>query len=336
MFLGIPAVIAGISFMMAGEVLQTPEHQKNQDSFVPYSQPIPESEKSIDLVPVEGGSFLMGSPEDEPGRTEDEGPQKEVTVDSFWMGKFEITWGQYDLFANEVAGRLEEELASGSRDIEIAVDGISTPTPPYVDMTFGMGRDGYPAISMTHYAAVMFTKWLTAKTGTFYRLPTEAEWEYACRAGMDSSNGYEEGRELDELAWYADNSGGTYGQAGTKEPNALGLHDMLGNNAEWVMDQYHEDYFEQLEDGAANPWFRPDELYPRSVRGGSYRDSAEDQRCANRRGSEANWKMLDPQLPKSLWWHTSAPFVGFRIVRPLEEPSREEMEQHWIEAMEDF
>lgn len=322
-----------ISAFLAGFFLTS-----DDDPFTEYSQLIPGTDVSIEMVPVEGGTFLMGSPDDEQGRSDDEGPRREVKVDSFWMGKYEITWNQYDLFANEVIGRLADELATGQRDIEIPVDAISTPTPPYVDMTFGMGRDGYPAISMTHYAAVMFTKWLTAKTGDFYRLPTEAEWEYACRAGSDSAYHFGESPdEIDRYVWYNGNSNRSYNAAGTKEPNGFGLHDMSGNLAEWTMDQYYEDYFERLEgEPAENPWFKPDQLYPRSVRGGSWQDGPEDQRCAKRRGSQERWKMLDPQMPKSLWWHTSAPFVGFRVVRPKETPSSEEIERYWIEAMEDF
>jgi formylglycine-generating enzyme required for sulfatase activity len=308
------------------------------ESFSSYSQQIPGSTESIDMVPVTGGEFLMGSPQDEAGRHEDEGPQRNVNVDSFWMGKYEITWNQYDQFANEVIGDLREKLAAANHGLNISADAVSTPTPPYVDMSFGMGRDGFPAISMTHYAAVMFTKWLTAQTGEFYRLPTEAEWEYACRAGSTSAYHFgDDPSDIDRYVWYNGNSNRSYNRVGTKEPNAFGLHDMSGNVAEWTMDQYHQDYFERLEGNpAVNPWFRPDVLYPRSVRGGSWQDGPGDQRCAKRRGSHERWKQLDPQMPKSLWWHTSAPFVGFRIVRPKETPSREEMEAYWIEAMEDF
>ncbi|REL33053.1 formylglycine-generating enzyme family protein [Rhodohalobacter sp. SW132] len=309
------------------------------NSFTDYTIEIPGSEVELNMVAVPGGTFSMGSPQDEPGRSENEGPRREITVDSFWMGKHEISWSQYDLFANEVISRLEEELADGSgRGIEIEADAISTPTPPYVDMTFGMGRDGYPAISMTHYAAIMYAKWLTAKTGDFYRLPTEAEWEYACRAGTETA--YHFGNSTDEIdryVWHSGNSDRSYNRVATKESNAFGLYDMSGNLAEWTMDQYYEDYFERLEeDPADNPWFRPTELYPRSVRGGSWQDDVEDQRCAKRRGSQERWKMLDPQMPKSLWWHTSAQFVGFRLVRPVETPPAEVIEQYWIEEMQDF
>jgi len=313
--------------------------QPNGQPFENYTEVIPGYEIDIDMVAVPGGVFTKGSPDDEVGRSENEGPQREVEVDSFWMGKYEITWNQYDPFANEVAERLAEELAiSRDREVEIPADVLSTPTPPYVDMTFGMGRDGFPAVNMTHYAAVMYAKWLTAKTGHFYRLPTEAEWEYACRAGTESAYLFgETADEIDEYVWHSGNSDRSYNRVGTKKPNNFGIHDLSGNIAEWAMDQFYEDYFERLEgDPADNPWFRPDQLYPRSVRGGSWQDDPDEQRCAKRRGSQERWKQLDPQMPKSLWWHTSAPFVGFRLVRPKVTPSPEVIEEYWIEEMEDF
>jgi len=331
-----PVFVITISLFLWGFY---PFQSLDLNPIVDYTIVIPGSDVELDMVAVPGGTFTMGSPQDEAGRNENEGPTREVSVEPFWMGKYEITWNQYDLFAGEVMSRLEEELAARTdSDIQIDADALSTPTPPYVDMTFGMGRDGYPAISMTHYAAVMYAKWLTAKTGDFYRLPTEAEWEYACRAGSETAYHFgDSADDIDQYVWYRENSDRSYNRVGTKEPNAFGLHDMSGNLAEWTMDQFYDDYFEKLDEVPAdNPWFRPTELYPRSVRGGSWMDDAEDQRCAKRRGSQERWKMLDPQMPKSLWWHTSAQFVGFRLVRPAETPPEEVIEQYWIEEMQDF
>ncbi len=308
-------------------------------SFEDFTMEIPGTGEDLEMVAIPGGEFMMGSPGDEAGRAENEGPQRRVQVDPFWMGKYEITWNQFDLFANEVMADLETELASADqKEISIMADALSTPTQPYVDMTFGMGRDGYPAISMTHYAAVMFAKWLTAKTGNFYRLPTEAEWEYACRGGTETAYYFGNSAEdIDDHAWHRENSDRSYNQVGTKEPNPFGLHDMAGNLSEWTMDQYNEDYFKRLDgEPADNPWFKSTELYPRAVRGGSWQDDPADQRCAKRMGSDSKWKQLDPQFPKSLWWHTSAPFVGFRLVRPAEPPSPEDIEEYWIEEMDDF
>lgn len=309
------------------------EKDKRTDppEFSPYSQNIPGSDVSVELIPVPGGTFMMGSPEREAGKGEDEGPLREVKVDSFWMGKYEITWEQYDLFVNEEISNLKNRTSPLNGEVKIEVDAITSPTPPYIDMSFGMGRDGYPAINMTHYAALMFAKWLSAKTGHFYRLPTEAEWEYACRAGTNTAYYFGNNpNELDEYAWFRDNSEGGYNKIGTKTPNALGLYDMHGNVAEWTMDQYIEEYHEQLEGEVAdNPWFKPTKLYPGSVRGGSWMDVRDDLRSAKRKGSSKEWKKRDPQLPKSIWWLTDAPFVGFRLVRPKETPSKEEIENYY-------
>lgn len=315
---------------------------------------IPGSEEEIEMILVPGGTYEMG-----PLKS---GETHKVKVDSFWIGKYEITWNEYNQFRNEVledirtkiykelygvdiesdalsSPTLSEEALNMLRENDVPADIISLPSPPYVDMTFGMGTDGFPAVGMTHYGAYMFTKWLTVKTGDFYRLPTEAEWEYACRAANPGE--YEmisNASELNEAAWYEGNSDRKYQQTGQKEPNALGIHDMLGNVTEWTFDQYHEDYMSQLENEPAdNPFFKPTELYPRTARGGSWMDEAEAASCLQRRPSNPQWKMKDPQLPKSLWWHTNAPFIGFRVVRPVNEPATvDEMEEYWIEAIQDF
>lgn len=319
-----------------------------------YSARLPNSDEEIEMVLVPGGTFEMGPFEN--------GETHEVKVDSFWIGKYEITWDEYNQFRNDViedlrtevysvlygvdldadavsSPTLSEEALDLLRENEVPADIISLPSPPYADVTGGMGTEEFPAVSMTHYAAFMFTKWLTVKTGEFYRLPTEAEWEYACRAA--AGDGYEplsDPAELDRLAWHRENSNRKYHKPGKKEPNALGIHDMLGNVTEWTFDQYHEDYVTRLEGNAAdNPFFKPTQLYPRTVRGGSWMDSSEAANCLQRRGSTPNWKMRDPQLPKSLWWHTNAPFVGFRVMKPVNQPeSVDEREKYWIEAIQDY
>lgn len=315
---------------------QTADSEKKQSNFEEYTQPIPGSDEEIDLVPIEGGTYFRGSPESEEGHSEDESPRHEVNVDSFWMGKYEITWDQYELFVKEKLSELEQQLP-GEGDIQMDADAVSLPTPPYTDMSFGMGKNGYPAINMTQYAAVMYAKWLTAKTGHFYRLPTEAEWEYACRAGSETAYHFgDDPSELDQYAWYKENSDRAYQKIGTKEPNPLGLYDIHGNVAEWTMDQYVDEAYEEYEgETADNPWIKPTEVYPRSVRGGSWDDDPEQLRCAERRGSEPRWKERDPQFPKSVWWFTDASFVGFRLVRPETTPPDEEIEEYWLEAMEE-
>lgn len=304
-------------------ILLSFNHVQAQQSFQSYSV---EVEEPIEMVPVEGETVMLGSDGSSNG--------VEVQVNSFWMGKYEITWQQYHQFSRDVMSSLAGQNLPGVK-LGVDADVISLPSPPYVDMSFGMGTEGFPAISMTHYAASMFTKWLTAKTGEFYRLPTEAEWEYACRDGISSS-----GEDLVSQAWYKANSDRGYQEVGTKQANSLGIHDLSGNVAEWITDKYFENYYEKVKDlgdePIQNPWFQPTELYPRAVRGASWMDEEGEVSCTKRRASNSNWKMLDPQLPKSLWWHTSTQFLGFRIVRPLNQPSEEEIQQYWPEEIQDY
>lgn len=306
--------------------------------FVRYDEKIPGSDITISMVPIQGGTFLMGSPLNEEGRKSDEGPQKVIKVDSFWMGAYEITWEQYSQFLDEKAANVKSREVTLKDGSKMIVDGVSTATLMYIDMSFGMGRKGYPAINMTQYAAMMYARWLFTKTGHFYRLPTEAEWEYACRAGSKSAYYFgNSSKELDKYAWFKGNSGSGYQKVGTKAPNAFGLYDMHGNVSEWTADQYVADYFKKLKGNPAdNPYSKPTTLYPRSVRGGSWMDVGQDLRSARRQGSSNVWKQRDPQMPKSIWWLTDAPFVGFRLVRPQATPSKAEIEKYWIEVMEDF
>jgi formylglycine-generating enzyme required for sulfatase activity len=299
-----------------------------QDSnFKSYTQKIGGSPQVYDMVAIPGGEFMMGSPANEKGRRADEGPQHKVKIEPFWMGKTEVSWDIYDLYAFK---NMEKEMGARHPDPDKSVqktDASTRPSPPYVDMSFGMGRSGYPAINMTQYAAIYFCKWLYEKTGVFYRLPTEAEWEYACRAGSKTPYSFGDESKIDEYAWYRKNSDAAYKKVGTKKPNAWGLYDMHGNVMEWTLDQYIPDYYSKKPAGEA---FAPvTELYPTSVRGGSWDDEAADLRSAARVASKPEWKILDPQLPKSEWWMTSASFVGFRVVRPLKTPSPEEIKAYY-------
>jgi len=301
-------------------------------NFESYEEAISGSAESIKMVPVQGGTFLMGNN----SAHEDESPAHKVSVDDFWMGAYEITWDQYQLFAERrIDGIKNPDLDD---EVDIDIDAIAAATTPYVDMSHGMGRKGFPVVNITEYAALTFCKWLSAKTGKFYRLPTEAEWEYACRAGsMDNYSFGNDSTQLGDYAWYTANSENKYQKIGLKKPNAFGLYDMHGNVAEWTMDQYNEHtYISRKGKKVINPWVKPTELYPRSVRGGSWRDRAMELRSSARAGSSAAWKRIDPQIPKSRWWFTNAPDVGFRIVRPKHTPSAEEIEKYWLNAIDDY
>jgi formylglycine-generating enzyme required for sulfatase activity len=203
-------------------------------------------------------------------------------------------------------------------------------------MSFGMGKDGFPAISMTQHAANKYCQWLSAKTGQFYRLPTEAEWEYACRAGTTTTYFFgNDAAQLKEYAWFEANSDFKYQKVGKKKPNPWGLFDMHGNVAEWCLDQYAPDYYQQFKDKVAeNPWNKSTKPYPQVVRGGSWDDTPEALRSAGRRFSGKEWKAQDPQLPKSIWYVTDAQFLGLRVIRPLKVPSAEEMFKYWNNGVE--
>lgn len=294
-----------------------------------YIEQIQGNDYKLPMQFIPSGSFTMGSPKFEKGHFGDEGPQHQVSVDGFWMGQFEITWDLYNLF---VSRELDGNQISNAEDSEVSidVDGISGATTPYVEMSFGMGIDNYPAICMTQLAAVKFCEWLSAMTGRFYRLPTEAEWEYACRAGTKTAFSFgDDSSQLEEYAWYAENSNDKYQEVGSKKPNPWGLYDMHGNVAEWTLDHYIPTVYGQRIAGVSNPLAEGQKVYPKTVRGGSWMDSPNRLRSAARRPSTKKWKKRDPQIPKSKWWHTDAPFVGFRVVRPLKTPSEEEQKKYW-------
>ena len=213
----------------------------SSDAFAPYTEHIPGTTVSFDMVPVTGGSFVMGSK----SGAKDEAPPHKVEVSSFWMGKFEVTWNEYDLFA------------FGDWNV-FATDAVSQPTPPYVDPTFGLGHEGHPALGITHHAAMEYCKWLSAVTGKTYRLPTEAEWEYAARAHSQSA--YFTGNDpsgIADYAWTQDNSNAKPHPVGKKQPNPFGLFDIYGNVREWVQDAYKSDFYASPAAGAPNPSRRP-------------------------------------------------------------------------------
>lgn len=316
------------------------EHAKNSSDaeIAEYTAKIPQTGIPYHMVPINGGEFLMGSPPQEQGREDSEGPQARVQVAPFWMGKYEVTWDEYEPF---MITRVERFKHGARKDYDPAqhtiVDAVSAPTAPYVEMSFGMGQYGYPAICMTQHAANKYCQWLSAQTGHFYRLPTEAEWEYACRAGTTTAYSFgDDPSKLDQYAWYYDNSDEKYHKVGEKKPNPWGLYDMHGNVMEWTADQFVPDYFRRLPAHAENPFVRPQTLYPRSVRGGGWDDDPERLRSAFRRGSDPTWQQQDPQLPKSVWYLTDAQWLGFRIVRPKRIPSVEEMYFYWNSSANKF
>ena len=334
-----PNSLATTFFLTAFAVVTT--KAQTTTAFKSYTQIISGSNQTYSMVAIPGGKFMMGSTPDQKGHQPDESPAHSVTIEPFYMGKYEVTWDLYDLFTTK---NIEKEMATRYPDgADLSkTDATTRPSPAYVDMSFGMGREGYPAINMTHYAAVKFCAWLYDKTGVFYRLPTEAEWEYACRGNdKNATLAYSFGNDaklLGDYAVYKGNSDGGYKKVGTKKPNSFGLYDMHGNVMEWTQDQYVEDYYKQIASGTIKELYAPTTtLYPHSARGGSWDDDPAVLRSAARTPSAPAWKMLDPQSPKSDWWLTSASFLGFRIVRPAKTPGSEEIKAYYgIKPIKDY
>ncbi|MEO5684390.1 MAG: SUMF1/EgtB/PvdO family nonheme iron enzyme [Chitinophagaceae bacterium] len=289
--------------------------QHTADSFKTYEQKVPGADLYFKMVPVKAGVFLMGSNDKEKNRNSDEGPQKQVSISACWVAAFEVSRDAFDVF-------YKDETTPQN-----TVDAVTRPSQQYIDFSMGMGKEGgYPVNSLSQYAALMYCRWLYNATGIFYRLPTEAEWEYACRAGATTAYYFgDDETELGKYAWFAANSNAKFQKAGQKLPNAWGLYDMLGNVSEWTLDHYDEKILEKITDKQADP-FAPlvTARYPKVLKGGNYADAASQLRVAGRLKSDPVWNRRDPQIPRSKWWITDAPFVGFRVLRPLLQPTKEQ------------
>lgn len=284
-----------------------------------YSDRIDGVRMKLKMMPIPAGSF----------RFQGDNPDDMITahIDPFWMAETEIAWDLYQPFMNPIILRNKDGYPQDETQVKNEDIMLAQPSRPYHAMSFGMGVRRHPAIAMTHHAANKFCQWLSWQTGHFYRLPTEAEWEYAARAGIsdDSPEG------VAAFAWYDENSNGSYQRIGKKETNAWGLHDMLGNVMEWTLDGYVENRRSALggNDEETNPWVRASGPYPHVCKGGHWNSDISELTFSGRTPSSPQWKISDPQTPKSIWYHTSIMWIGFRPVRPVEVPSAEEMYRYW-------
>jgi formylglycine-generating enzyme required for sulfatase activity len=332
---GIPVVAGALLVALLPAIGQVPDKlplvEKNEQQ--PYTEKVkgdPNSEAKtldakFDMVPIPGGVYMMGSPSTEAGRNADEGPQHPVKIRPFWMAKCEVTWDEFEIYQKEKG---VEDPETNDKAIKAKPDAITGPTPPYVDKYYGHGVEGHPAMCMTHHCAMEYCRWLSQRTGKLYRLPTEAEWEWAARAGTTTAYSFgEDAKDLKDYAWFVKNSAPTPNddpqthKVGTRKPNPWGLHDMYGNVQEWCIDHYEKDYSRWPKDKLSlSPVVLPtDKRFSHVARGGSWSDPAERLRSAARRGSDKTWIKDDPQRPQSIWWLTRFDTIGFRVIRPVEE-----------------
>ena len=302
-------------------------------AFENFIETIPGTAASISMIAVPGGEFTIGSPEDEPFREDNEGPQRRVRISPFFMGEVEVTWDQFWAFYSETMseGRTPPAViyANNSRD---DIDAVSGPTPPFGLPDQGWGMGSRPAITMTHYSAQTFCQWLSLKTGKKYRLPTEAEWEYAARGGTQTPYFFEgnprklsnkgflkdifepDTTGIDSHVIYVNNSDNRSQEPSETRPNPFGLKNMLGNVMEYCEDWYADDSYESITDGELDPR-GPSEGTEHVVRGGHYNSDAADLRSAARSHTEHDdWLKTDPQNPKSIWWYSDVKGIGFRVV----------------------
>ncbi|HOS72832.1 MAG TPA: SUMF1/EgtB/PvdO family nonheme iron enzyme [Bacteroidales bacterium] len=298
------------------------------ERFEDFTEMIPGTRVSFDMVALPGGKFRMGSGENEPLRNDDEGPVREVTLSPFWIGRTEVTWDEYLAFFRETSsqGRTEGQVVTTGK-----TDAISGATPPWGAPDQGWGKGARPAITMTWHAASVYCQWLSQVTGKKYRLPTEAEWEYACRGGTETPYFFEgnpkkftsrgflkkfigpDTANIASSVVYMVNSPARTQEPSFVRPNPFGLLNMLGNVAEFCLDYYSADYY-AADSVRVNPR-GPARGKEHVIRGGSFRSDAKDVRSAARASTRTDaWLVTDPQMPKSIWWYSDCIDVGFRVV----------------------
>ena len=208
-----------------------------------------------EMVVLPAGSFLMGSPEGEAGRSVHQGPQRQVTVAGFAIGRYPVTFDEYDHCCAEMNWEKPDDR--------------------------GWGRGKRPVINVTWLDARAYASWLSEKTGRDYRLASEAEWEYACRAGTQTAFWWGDGFDP-AMANTSESRRGRTSEVGSYPANAWGLFDTLGNVSQWVEDHYHSSYLDAPNDGRAWVDAGAQENRPRVLRGGSWSSRQVSARCASR------------------------------------------------------
>jgi len=293
-----------------------------------FTEMIPGTRVSFNMIALPGGTFNMGSPDDEPLRDPDEGPVRKVTLSPFWIAETEVTWDEYMAFfrATSSQGRTEGQVVTTQK-----TDAISGATPPWGAPDQGWGKGSRPAITMSWHAASVYCQWLSQVTGKKYRLPTEAEWEFACRGGTETPYFFEgdpkkytsEGflkrlikpdtSNIASRVVYSVNSASKTEEPSFVLPNPFGLKNMSGNVAEFCLDFYSPDFY--IADSTRVDPRGPLKGQEHVIRGGSFKSDAKDVRSAARDFTKTKaWLVTDPQMPKSIWWYSDCIDVGFRVV----------------------
>ena len=320
---------ANVEFGSADQLPDTIyESATSLTSFENYTETIPLSAVSFKMIAIPGGEFNMGASEEDKFAETDEFPQRKVSVDPFFMGEVEVSWDEYLTWYSQTAAE------GRTTDIGMleGIDGLSGATPPYGNPDQGWGKSKRPAITMTYYAAEKYCEWLSYVTGKKYRLPTEAEWEYAARAGTMGSYFFEgevkdfaetglrsklfgiDTAVINSYVIYEENSMGKSQLPDEVWPNPFGLKNMLGNVAEFCKDYYLEDAYQVHPGPISNPLVSSGGE-EHVIRGGSFMSNAIELRISDRnKTSHDSWMKTDPQIPKSLWWYSDCSHVGFRVV----------------------
>lgn len=306
-------------------------------SYENFTEKVPGTTVSFNMKAIPAGTFKMGSPDKEQLRKDDEGPVRNVTLSPFFMSEIEVTWDQYWAFFAETLseGRTLPSKVYANNSSDPAVDAISGPTPPFGIPDQGWGSGDRPAITMTHYAAEIFCMWLSKKTGKNYRLPTEAEWEYAARGGTETPyffkgnpNDYYsqnfwnkmfgvDTTNINTYVVYMENSSNRTDEPNSVSANPFGLKNMYGNVMEYCVDKYAPDAYSKTGVDVKDPvnTDSSSESAEYVVRGGDFRSDADQLRSAARGFTEHDkWLKTDPQQPKSIWWYSDIKSIGFRVV----------------------
>ncbi|WP_423129903.1 SUMF1/EgtB/PvdO family nonheme iron enzyme [Gaoshiqia sp. Z1-71] len=323
-----------LNFGLINQVTEIYDEATPVSKFEDFTEKVPGTGVAFKMIAVPGGTFDMGSPKDEPFRKDDEGPVRKVKVSRFFMAETEVSWDEYLAFFMATSSQGRKESVETNEE----VDGITGPTPPWGAPDQGWGKGDRPAITMSWHAANVYCKWLSQVTGKKYRLPTEAEWEYAARGGTNTPYPFEGSPKdysskgvfrklfgpdttvINSYVVYELNSGGKSNEPGAVRANPFGLKNMLGNVAEFCLDFYAPDTYSTYKDEPVENPRGPQSGRERVVRGGSFKSDAGELRSAARDYTRTKaWLTTDPQMPKSIWWYSDKVDIGFRVVCEADE-----------------